>query len=275
MTETELLFTEVLNCGRPDLYLNRNTVLSKDKALVISFALKRRALGEPIEYILGKADFMGFEFKVNKDVLIPRPETEILVETAINLVHSLWSIVHGKKILEIGTGSGCIAISLAKFLHDVKVTAVDISKPALEIAKKNAGLNDVEDKIDFIEGDLFKIYDGEFYYGQGQALSLHSYDLIITNPPYIPTEEIDGLQAEVSYEPRIALDGGIDGLDFYRRIIKQAGGYLKKQGLLVMEMGFGQKEKIENLFQNSKDFEIIDIIKDYNGIERVIVTQLK
>ncbi len=263
MTESEVLFTEVLNCNRPELYLNKDMVLPKDKALVISSVLKRRALGEPLEYILGKAEFMGLEFKVNKDVLIPRADTEILVEAVFDLAVNHQLSTTNLSILELGTGSGCIAVSLAKFLHNVKVTAVDIYKPALEIAKENAVLNEVENKIDFIEGDLFS----------SCVARCAPRDLIVTNPPYIPTREIDGLQPEVQYEPRIALDGGADGLDFYRKIIEQSGRYLKKSGLLVIEMGFGQKEKIEKLFQNTQDFEIIDIIKDYNGIERVIVAR--
>ncbi|MFH1441705.1 MAG: HemK/PrmC family methyltransferase [Candidatus Omnitrophota bacterium] len=302
MTETELLFTEVLNCGRPALYINKDIVLPKEKALLISSVLKRRVLGEPLEYILGKAEFMGLEFKVNKDVLIPRADTEILVEIAIKLVHrettakrlfSRHSESKGriistaidpalsrrmtkngirKKILEIGTGSGCIAVSLAKLLTDVKITAVDVSKSALKIAKENAVLNNVADRINFIEGDLFNICDGQ---RTGHDLSLRIYDLIVTNPPYIPTQDIEGLQPEVKYEPRIALDGGRDGLDFYRKIIELSAGYLKEGGFLVMEIGFGQKEKIENMFQNTQDFEIIDIIKDYNGIDRVIVANYK
>ncbi|MFH0790913.1 MAG: peptide chain release factor N(5)-glutamine methyltransferase [Candidatus Omnitrophota bacterium] len=262
MTEAELLFTQILGCNRLSLYLNESMPLARGKSQAVSLVLKRRIFGEPLQYILGKTEFMGLEFKVNKDVLIPRQETEILVETAINIVKLLnCSTV---KLLDLGTGSGCIAVSLAKFLQGVGITANDISKSALKTARENAVLNNVADRIEFVEGDLFD-------YGQGQALSLPVYDLIVTNPPYIVTEEIDNLQREVQYEPRIALDGGADGLCFYRRIIKEAPAYLKENGFLIMEMGFNQCDAIKNIFRKSGKFEIIEIVKDYSGIERVIV----
>jgi release factor glutamine methyltransferase len=272
MNEIELLFTDILNCKRHDLYLNKYISLDKEKRRFLNQALMRRFNGEPIQYILGKAEFMGLEFKVNKDVFIPRPETEILVEAVINCVSPLARscLPAGRcpvcplKILEIGTGSGCIAISLAKFLQ-VNVIATDISNLALEVAKQNALLHNVDNKIKFIQGDLFTIYD----------LRITNYDTIVSNPPYIPSIDMKDLPLEVRNEPVLALDGGKDGIDIYRRIIKECPRYLKDNGYLIMEIGFGQCQTLKNIFKNSGKLEIIDIVRDYNNIERVIVAQKK
>jgi release factor glutamine methyltransferase len=255
MTEAELLFTDILNCSRASLYLDSKGLLDKDKAGFVSSVLKRRIKGEPIQYILGKAEFMGFNFLVNEDVLIPRPETEILVETAAKLVSSI-----SADILELGTGSGCIAISLAKMLASARIIATDISEKAVKIAGKNAALNNV--KIDFLVSDLFG----------SRALQDKKFNLIVSNPPYIPSLDIDKLQPEVRHEPRVALDAGEDGLGFYRRIAKEAPRYLKDGAFLVMEIGFGQKESVKNILQKSGYFEIMEWVKDYNGIDRIVVS---
>lgn len=266
MNEAELLFTEILDCDRLSLYRNKNLPLDKDKSFLIASALKRRMKAEPIQYILGKADFMGFEFRVNKDVLIPRPETEILVEATIKLARS--QKPEATSILDVGTGSGCIAVSLARLIKNCNLTAVDISAKAINIARRNASLNAVAGKINFITDDFFNLRPAAC------GLQPDSFDVIISNPPYIPTEEIGNLQAEVRHEPRIALDGGIDGLDFYRRIAVEAAGYLKKEGFLAIEIGFGQREEIENIFHKSGNFEIIEVIKDYNKIDRIMIGKL-
>ncbi|MBL7151776.1 MAG: peptide chain release factor N(5)-glutamine methyltransferase [Candidatus Omnitrophica bacterium] len=262
MNETELTFCEVLGCDRLSLYLNKDYILNKDEGSRLSLALRKRALGQPLQYILGRTEFMGLTFKLTPDVLIPRPETELLVETALKIVRKFASSqVRKLKILDLGTGSGCIAVSLAKSLPEAKIYASDISAGALEVAKENAALNKVN--IEFMQSDLFSNY----------PLSAIRYPLIISNPPYIPTEEIDKLQPEIRYEPKVALDGGSDGVFFFRRIIKESPPHLARGGLLVMEMGFNQEKSIKNIFQNSPDFEIIEVVKDYNGIERVIVAK--
>jgi release factor glutamine methyltransferase len=262
MNEAELLFSEILNCDRMSLYLNKEYILDKDKSVLISSALKRRISAEPIQYILGKTEFMGLEFRVNPDVLIPRPETEILVETAIKYVRRLPGCqASSLNILEVGTGSGCIAISLAKFILNAEVTAVDISAEALMVAAENARLNRV--KINFIQSDLFN----------SCGLQPRTCDLIVSNPPYVRTEEIKHLQPEIGYEPAIALDGGEDGLDFYGRIISGSAPYLKKGGFLIMEIGIGQKGALENIFQRYEGFKIAEFIKDYNGIYRIAVAR--
>lgn len=263
MNEAELLFTDILNYDRHRLYTDKNILLDKGKRQLISQALRRRMNGEPIQYIIGKAQFLGWEFKVSKDVLIPRPETEILVETVTKFVSSFRSKVLKVSILDIGTGSGCIAVSLAKLLSVVEITATDISNEALEVAKQNALLNNVE--VNFIQSDLFAY----------SALRTAHYDMIVSNPPYILTGAIDKLQPEVRYEPRIALDGGEDGLDFYRRLIRQSPPYLKPAGFLIMEIGDKQKDVIEKIFQKYDNFEIIDIVRDYNNIDRVIIVKRK
>jgi len=270
MNEAELLFTEILNCDRVSLYLKGDLRLDKDKSCFISLALERRILGEPIQYILGKTEFMGLDFRLTPDVFIPRPETEILVETALKYVTSHQSPVTSKKILDVGTGSGNIAISLAKFLPQTEIFATDISKKTLEIASLNAKLNKVSGKIKFIQSDLFTDYP---CLPDRQGLPITDYDIIVSNPPYIITAEIDSLQPEISYEPRIAVDGGKDGLDFYRRIINESASYLKLGGFLIMEMGFNQKEAIEDILQKSENYKIIDVVGDYNNIERVLVAK--
>ncbi|MDD5610985.1 MAG: peptide chain release factor N(5)-glutamine methyltransferase, partial [Candidatus Omnitrophica bacterium] len=246
---------------RSDLYLNRHSILDKQKSSFISSVLKRRIAGEPIQYILNKADFFGFEFYVSPDVLIPRPETEVLVEACVRLMVKS-SVQRTIDILDIGTGSGCISVLLAKLLPEASIVAVDISSLALNVARKNAKLHQAEKRIKFIQSDLFKNLDPQ-----------NKYDLIISNPPYVPSAEIEALQREVQHEPRLSLDGGNDGLDHIRRIIQASPRFLKESGLLILEIGFGQLEKIKNLFGLARDFNIMEIIKDYNGIDRVVIAK--
>ncbi|MFH0855770.1 MAG: peptide chain release factor N(5)-glutamine methyltransferase [Candidatus Omnitrophota bacterium] len=255
MNEAELLFSEVLGCDRISLYLDKGELPDRNKLLFISSVLKRRMRGEPIQYILGKTEFMGFKLKVCRKVLIPRPETEILVETALRYADKDKRI----RILDLGTGSGCIAVSLRSHLANSRVDASDVSGKALELARENAGLNNA--RINFIHSDLFG------------SLTRREYDIIVSNPPYLRDEEINKLQPELRFEPRLALSAGVDGLGFYRRIIPAAAGYLKKGGLLIMEIGFGQKAGIEGIFRDSGGFKIIETIKDYNNIDRVIAAR--
>ncbi|MDO8662003.1 MAG: peptide chain release factor N(5)-glutamine methyltransferase [Candidatus Omnitrophota bacterium] len=255
MNEAELLFSQVLGCDRLALSLNKDRYLGREELDFITCSLKRRIKGEPIQYILGKMEFMGLELKIKQDVLIPRPETEILVQTALKYIKQEKS----RKILDLGTGSGCIAISLGKNSANLEIDASDISSSALAVAKENAGLNGV--KIDFVLSDLFR------------GLRNKKYDLITSNPPYVREGEITKLQPELQFEPKLALNGGPDGLDFYRRIISGSANYLQKNGLLIMEMGFEQKPDIETIFLDLGKFKLIEVIKDYNNIDRVIVAR--
>jgi len=261
MNEAELLFTGVLGCSRAELYLNKNTRLKKDHSRVIAAALKRRISGEPLQYILGSVEFMGLEFKVAPGVLIPRPETELLVEIALKFSALLKNQLGDFRILDLCTGSGCIAVSLAQQLPGAAVSAADISSEALQIARENSEFHHAE--VDFLQGDLFS----------ASGMSGRKFELIVCNPPYVADREIDYLQTELSFEPRLALEGGKDGLDFYRRIVKEASNFLSGAGYLVMEMGFGQSKAIEDILLKSTKFEIIEIDRDYNQIERIIVAR--
>jgi len=264
MNEAELVFTEALNCSRMDLYLKKDLPLDKEKSLRISSILKRRLNAEPIQYILGETEFMGLEFKVAEDVFIPRPETEILVETVIEKAHELMSLGAGElNIIEIGTGSGCIAVSLAKFISQAHIIATDISPEALNIARENAKTHNVENRIKFLKSDLFDSF----------AICDKRYAICVSNPPYIPTAEICQLAPEVRHEPCIALDGGCDGLSFYRRLAKSSGRFLRKESLLITEIGFNQLKEVKNIFQNFKEFKIQKVIKDYCNIDRVVVAK--
>ncbi len=286
MNETELLFTEILGCSRLQLHLEKGRKLSREDNSRISGAFKRRISGEPIQYILGHTEFMGFDFKVNPAVLIPRPDTEVLVETALRYAarHVTGHLpvrqagksqpkaaqptaegATGLNILDIGTGSGCIAVSLARLNLQAKITATDISPEALEIARQNAVDNGVADRINFLNCDLFP----------PNELRAATYELIISNPPYIKTDIIQTLEVEVRHEPRLALDGGADGLGFYRRIFSQAGHYLKAGGALMLEIGFDQKEALGKILESAQIFEVKETIKDYNNINRVLVLKLK
>ena len=220
--------------------------------------VKRLILGEPLQYITGIQEFMKLNFLVTKDVLIPRPDTEILVEEVIRKAENIPNPV----ILDLCTGSGAIAVSLAKYIKNVHICAVDISSKALEIAKKNAELNGVKNNIQFMESNLFdKIKDKKF-------------DIIVSNPPYIETETIKTLSKEVQSEPKIALDGGKDGLDFYRKIADNGYKYLNRQGYLCLEIGYNQKLAVRQILEKKKRYVNINCIKDLCENDRVIIAQI-
>lgn len=261
MTEAELVLTQVLNCDRLSLYLNKDVCLDKNKSAQLALILKRRITGEPLQYILGSTEFMGFEFKVDRRALIPRAETEILIASVLEKL-KLTAKVSPLKILDLGTGSGCIAICLAKLLPQALIWATDFSKAALQLAKENAVLHKVN--VKFLAGDLF-----------GALKNVpEKFDLIISNPPYISTEELCDLAKEISFEPVLALEAGRDGLFFYRSIISRAAAYLNTNGLLAFEVGAHQADRVCRICAEH-NFNLLDIIKDYNGIERVIIAKKK
>lgn len=234
-------------------------VQPEEEEKYISYISDRKK-GRPIAYILKVQEFMGLDFYVEEGVLIPRPDTEILVEECISYLKKI-----GKsKFIDIGTGSGAITVSLAKLLDDTEGTSLDISEKALEIGKKNAKLQEVDQKILFLKSDVFSAIEKDESY-------VESIDLVVSNPPYIPKEVIEGLQVEVrDFEPRLALDGGIDGLDFYRKIVREGIKFLKKGGLMAFEVGHDQAEEVKNLMEVSSVFSDIKIIKDLSGISRVV-----
>jgi len=212
----------------------------------------------PLQYIMGKEKFFGLDFIVNKNVLIPRPETEVLVEIALELINVIPDTQYS--ILDLCTGSGNIAISLTKNAANCKIVASDISDDAIETAKENARLNGVFEKIIFTKSDLFCDIEGRF-------------DIIVSNPPYIARHEFETLQKEVLKEPLIALYGGSDGLDFYRRIFSAAPDHLAHGGYCIVEIGFGHLSAVKDIILRTKEFKLVDIRVDQYGIDRVITAQ--
>ncbi len=253
---SEHLLAYVLNCKRLDLYLSFDRPLKEDEVDAYRELIRRRSKAEPLQYIIGSVEFFGLDFKVNPSVLIPRPETEILVEKILE--HSDKNIP--LKILDIGTGSGNIAVSLAKNLQNSSVVAIDISEDALKIAAENSESNNTNTQI------VFKKYD----FMTENNFQQESFDLIVSNPPYVSAEEFPSLRPELNvYEPKIALTDSSDGLNFYREISLKAKTLLKPKGKIFFEIGAGQAESIKNiLLQNN--FSEIEIFKDYASVERVI-----
>lgn len=220
--------------------------------------IKRLISGEPLQYITGMQEFMKLNFLVTKDVLIPQPDTEILTEEVILIANGL----ENPTVLDLCTGSGAIAISIAKNIPNVKIYATDISKKALEVARQNAKLNGVLNNIEFIESNLF------------DKLKNNRFDIIVSNPPYIPTNEIKTLPKDVKQEPVIALDGGKDGLDFYRKIYKNGYNYLNRQGYLCVEIGYNQKRDVLKIIDEQKRYVETYCKKDLCQNDRVIVTRI-
>ena len=254
--DVETLLQKVLGVDRLYILLNLERVLSEDEEQLFNKFINERLNNRPIAYIVGNREFMGLDFFVKEGVLIPRPDTEVLVEEVIELAKKK----DAKNILDIGTGSGAITVSLAKYLENVKVTSVDISDIALEIGKRNAISNEVDDRINFVKSDLFTNIDKET-----------KFDIIVSNPPYIKREVIDTLDKQVKdYEPYNALEGGVDGLDFYRAITKQAKKYLKKGGILAYEVGHDQSEDVSKLMEMD-GYTNIYTLKDLQQIDRVVI----
>ena len=254
--DVETLLQKVLGVDRLYILLNLERVLSEDEEQLFNKFINERLNNRPIAYIVGNREFMGLDFFVKEGVLIPRPDTEVLVEEVIELAKKK----DAKNILDIGTGSGAITVSLAKYLENVKVTSVDISDIALEIGKRNAISNEVDDRINFVKSDLFTNIDKET-----------KFDIIVSNPPYIKREVIETLDKQVKdYEPYNALEGGVDGLDFYRAITKQAKNYLKKGGILAYEVGHDQSENVSKLMEID-GYTNIYTLKDLQQIDRVVI----
>ena len=259
--ETLLLYLE--KADRTFLYVHRNDATDEYRADAYFGLIDRRAAGEPLQYILGSQEFMGLNFAVNPSVLIPRQDTETLVELALKRAGEK---KRSLSILDMCCGSGAIAVSMAHFLPKAKITACDISPEALEVARGNAARNGLNGRIEFRESDLF------FMTKRKKTVRIKdSFDMILSNPPYIPTQDIDTLQTEVrDHEPIKALDGGSDGLDFYRRIAEDAFGSLKKDGLMFLEIGRDQAEAVISLLSGAGYYSEIEVHKDLTGLDRVI-----
>ncbi|NMA85135.1 MAG: peptide chain release factor N(5)-glutamine methyltransferase [Epulopiscium sp.] len=256
--DAELLLMEAVGFSRVQLYTKSQEEISQELRIKYEQLLEQRVQGIPVQYLKGAQEFMGLLFRVTPAVLIPRPDTEILVETVIAYDEE----ENFQMLGEIGTGSGCISISLCHYLPNVQIVAGDISKEALQVAKQNAGRLQVSQRMEWIESNLFQSFSPSY---RGRL------DAIVSNPPYIPTTEIPELMREVrEYEPYHALDGGMDGLDFYRRIIQEGHPFLKPEGLFFFEVGKGQAPEVAYLLRKA-GYGQIEIKKDLAGIERVVI----
>jgi release factor glutamine methyltransferase len=277
--EAGVMLCHVLKCNRTYLYSHYDRVLSNSDLEALNCIINQRKDNVPLQYLIGETEFMSLDFFVSPAVLIPRQDTEILVEKCIELVNEISmsgrekepagsingyaAVIRAEKggvsILDMCTGSGCIAISIARYCLDSTVTACDISPDALSIAKANCGRNGVQNRVTLRCGNLFEALESE-----------QQFNLIVSNPPYIETKTVDVLQKEVrDYEPHLALDGGQDGLDFYRRIISMSPKYLTNGGYLALEIGYNQGRTVSSLMQ--KSFQGIEIHKDIGGNDRVVI----
>lgn len=258
--DAELLALYILGYTKLERIMNASKEVEKSDFSQYKEYIEKRCSGIPLQYITHEQEFMGLPFYVDQNVLIPRQDTETLVETLIEKS----KLKPFKNIIEIGVGSGCISISLAKFLPYANIVGIDISNKALEIASKNANKNGVADQIKWICSDLFNNYSGE-----------KNIDLIVSNPPYITTEDCSILSEEIKkHEPMLALDGGMDGLDFYRQITIQAKKYLCIGGILAYEIGYNQANDISNILKDN-GYKYIEVIKDLANKDRVVIGVLE
>ena len=255
--DAEVLLCAVLKCQRITLYVDFERPLSEEELATYREYVRRRGNFEPLAYILGERAFMRNTFKVNKATLVPRPETELLVESLVRIAPMLQR-EGNVKILDIGTGSGAIIVSLLDYLPKAKGVGVDISVDALIVAKENSEKIGVTGRIGFVRSDVFSKLPLE-----------KKFDIIVSNPPYIPAGDIAGLDKDVQQEPRGALDGGADGLDFYRRITAEAMDHMAGEGVLAFEIGISQAAAVQQLCLDA-GFVKTAVRKDYAGIERMV-----
>lgn len=252
--ETASLLMFALHRDRTFLIAHNDYELTARELSSFKSCISRRANREPFQHIVGKQEFYGLDFKVTSDVLIPRPETELLVETAIEILRDS----ENPRFCEIGTGSGCVAVSVLHELQNARALATDISEPAINIATRNARSNGVSELIEFVTSDVFEAVDEQ------------RFDVILSNPPYIPSSDIAALQPEVrDFDPLIALTDGGDGLSIIQRIIGESPKHLNAGGFLLLEIGFGQAGKVAAMF-DEKVWGEVNFLSDLQGIERVV-----
>lgn len=254
--KARLLLQYILDKPRQYIIVYDNKEIDKQQQWQYFVNIEKLTKGVPLQHITHRQEFMKMDFFVDENVLIPRPDTEILVEEVIKIAQKY----NSTRILDLCTGSGAIAISLKKFVPNADITAVDISEKALEIAQRNA--KKLETKINFLKSDLFDKLDNK------------KFDIIVSNPPYIRKDEIKKLSEEVQKEPKIALDGGEDGLDFYRIITEQAINYLKTGSFLCFEIGYNQKNDVIKIIEDDQNYKNIYCKKDLYGNDRIIITQV-
>ncbi len=261
--QAELLLADLLKMPRLKLYLDFERSLTEPEVEKLRELVKRRGQREPLQHILGTVSFCGIEIGVNRDALIPRPETELLAERAWqSMARLVEQGTAAPKVLDFGTGTGCLATVLAMKQITAEVWALDISEKALALARQNAERNGVGGRIHFVLGNGFEALKG-----------LQPFDLIVSNPPYIPTQDIKGLQPEVrDYDPLPALDGGPDGLVVIRHLAERAQAFLTPGGRLFMEFGDGQAEEVRSIF-GSAGWQVEEIVNDYSGRARILIAQ--
>jgi len=256
--EAEVLLAGALSLSREEIYRAPERVLSEAERSILQTCVERRLHREPMAYILGHREFWSLDFKVTPSVLVPRPETETLIESLLAM-YAVTSVNGPVRILDIGTGSGIVAVVAAREIPESQVTATDFSSEALAVARENASAHGVFDQISFVQADLFL--------GAPEP----PYDFIVSNPPYIETGCMHDLMPDIrDFEPRTALDGGIDGLDFYRRIVPDALNHLKTGGGLILEIGETQAEAVSNLLHSEEGYESIKVTRDIGGYDRVV-----
>lgn len=255
--DAEVLLAHVLKKERIQLYVDFDQPLNERELDQYRQLVYKRARNYPVAYLLGKKEFMSLDFTVNEDVLIPRPETEELVENLIEYCKS--RNLTEPNIVDVGTGSGAIAVSLAYYIKGARILAIDISPGALEIARENINRYNLEDRVKVMEGDLLTPLIW---------LNKDNVDIVVSNPPYIDDEGMAGLSREVKKEPELALYGGVDGLDYYRRLIPQGLKVLKDDGLMALEIGYNQAAAVRELFGSS--WRQVEIKKDYSGHDRMV-----
>jgi release factor glutamine methyltransferase len=254
----ELMLAQVLGLSRTSLVTESSSPVPDEAREIFLGMLQRRSQREPLQHILGEAHFYGLVFTVNSDVLVPRPETELLVEQAVEFLRTR----RNSQVFDFGTGSGCIPITIAKEVPEVRIWSVDISEAARSVAKSNAEKNGVADRIQFLLGDGFDVLDDS-----------QRFDLIVSNPPYIPTADLKELQPEVrDFDPALALDGGADGLDFYRRLAREAGWWLVPGGKIMIELGHDQAVAVRALFE-SEMWIVENVLDDYSRIPRILIAR--
>lgn len=251
---SKLLVQYVFKISKEKIIIFYDKDINDDEFFRYKNFLEKISKGFPIQYIINQQEFMKLNFFVDENVLIPQPDTETLVEEVIKTYKNC-----DCKILDMCTGSGAIAVALAKYIENSYITASDISNKAIQVAKLNAEKNEVNEKISFIESDMFK------------RIEFKEYDAIVSNPPYIESNKISSLDSQVKSEPLIALDGGLDGLDFYRIIISNAYEYIKKNGKLFLEIGYDQKEEVFKLLGESTHYKDLYCVRDLSGNDRVII----
>lgn len=261
--EVELLLAHLLGVPRLKLYLDFERALNEAETVALRELVKRRGTREPLQQILGTACFCGLEIAVNRHVLVPRPETELLAERAWGFIERrAQEVGRALQVLDFGTGSGCLAVVLAVKCPGTKLHALDVSPEALAVARENAARHGAQERIVFHQGD-----------GLGAVPAQLTFDLLLSNPPYIATSELEALPPEVrDYEPRRALDGGPDGLDFYRQLAGDGAGRLVAGGRVMVELGAGQARPVSAIFQGA-GWEVEAVEKDYAGWERIFVAR--